>query len=190
MRDILLGSIGSAWITFALVWLIASLKSKSAVRVQSLGSRAVQSLLIVTGYFLLFSDKTAVGFLGYRVVPPSLEWACTGAGLVLAGLLFAVWARFFLGSNWSARVTVKQNHELVKSGPYSIVRHPIYLGLLLAMSGSALAFGEVHSFLALLSGFAGFKLKSVTEEKFMRGQFREAYAQYQREVKGLIPFVW
>ncbi len=146
------------------------------------------SLLLV--FFLLFSDETAVGFLAYRLLPSSLEWACIGAALVLAGLLFAVWARFFLGANWSSRVTVKQNHELVRSGPYRLVRHPIYSGFLFAILGTALAVGEVRSFLAIISAFIGFKLKSLTEEKFMTGQFGEAYAQYQREVKGLIPLIW
>ncbi len=190
MRHILIRSIDFAWITIGAVWLIASLQTKRAVLIQSMGSRAVQALLTVLAYFLLFSDETAIGLLGYRLLPPSLEWAWIGAGLVFAGLLFALWARFFLGANWSSRVTVKQNHELVRSGPYGLVRHPIYSGFLLAILGTALAFGEVRSFLAVVFAFAGFKLKSLTEEQFMLGQFGEAYAQYKRDVKSLIPLIW
>ena len=190
MRHILIRFIGFTWLAVLVVWVIAAFNTKSALRVQSLGSRAIQTLITVLAYFLLFSDETAVGFLAYRVLPPSIDWAWIGAALVLTGMLFTLWARFFLGANWSARVTVKQNHELIKSGPYRIVRHPIYAGLLLAMLGTALAFGEARCFVAVALAVIGWKLKSLTEEKFMLEQFGEAYTQYQREVKCLIPLIW
>jgi len=190
VRQTLIRLIDFAWLTFGVIWLIASFRTKSTAQVQSVGSRVVQSLLTVAAYFLLFSGAAPGGFLADRLLPASVEWALIGTALVLVGLLFALWARFFLGANWSARVTVKHDHELIQSGPYRLVRHPIYSGLLLAILGAALAFGEARCLLAVVLAFIGLKLKSLTEEKFMLGQFGESYAQYRREVKGLIPFIW
>jgi len=109
--------------------------------------------------------------------------------LVAAGLGFSVWARVHLGRNWSAEVVVKQDHALIRSGPYRHLRHPIYSGMLLAFLGMALAFGEWRGLLALALVFASFARKSRMEERFMRETFPE-YAEYQRETRALIPFVY
>ncbi len=116
---------------------------------------------------------------------------CPGAGLalVVAGIGFAIWARFYLGGNWSSTVTVKHDHTMVRSGPYGIVRHPIYTGLLLAILGTALSTGQVRGFLALVISFWGWKHKSLIEEGFMLEQFGKQYETYRREVKGLVPWI-
>jgi protein-S-isoprenylcysteine O-methyltransferase Ste14 len=94
-----------------------------------------------------------------------------------------------LGSNWSGTVTVKQNHELVQSGPYAIVRHPIYSGFLLGALGTALSVGEARGLIALALAFVGWVAKTRVEEQFMVEQFNGDYVRYRREVKRLIPFV-
>jgi protein-S-isoprenylcysteine O-methyltransferase Ste14 len=86
-------------------------------------------------------------------------------------------------------VTIKQNHQLIRQGPYAIVRHPIYSGFLLGMLGTALALGEWRGLAGLALAFIGWGTKSRMEENFMAGQFGSAYIEYQREVKALIPFV-
>jgi protein-S-isoprenylcysteine O-methyltransferase Ste14 len=98
--------------------------------------------------------------------------------------------RALLGSNWSATVTVKQHHELIRRGPYAIVRHPIYSGFLLGVLGTALALGEVRGLVALALAFAGWYLKARNEEQFLVEQFGDAYVGYRRNVKQLIPFVF
>ena len=118
-----------------------------------------------------------------NLVPPA------GVLLVAAGLGFSVWARIHLGRNWSAEVVVKQDHALIRSGPYRCVRHPIYSGMLLAFLGMALAFGEWRALLALALVFASLARKSRIEEGFMRETFPE-YTEYQRETRALIPFVY
>ena len=110
--------------------------------------------------------------------------------LVVAGALFALWARFYLGGNWSAGVTVKQNHELVCKGPYAVVRHPIYSGFLCSMLGTALYLGEMRGLAAVGFTLIGWKLKSIQEEAFMREQFGAQYDSYRAKVKGLIPLIW
>jgi protein-S-isoprenylcysteine O-methyltransferase Ste14 len=87
-------------------------------------------------------------------------------------------------------VTVKQDHELILRGPYTIVRHPIYSGLLLALTGTAIAVGEIRAFVGLGLAFIGFLLKSAGEEKFMREEFSAEYARYSQRVRRLIPFVF
>jgi protein-S-isoprenylcysteine O-methyltransferase Ste14 len=109
--------------------------------------------------------------------------------LTLAGLLVAVWARVHIGRNWSGTITVKEDHDLITSGPYSLVRHPIYTGLLLALSAFALARGEWRGVIAVALAFWAFWRKLRIEERWMREQFGVAYEEYSRRVSALIPFV-
>src|SRR5262249_13577852 len=137
-----------------------------------------------------FSSSTGVGILSARLFPEDSRLAWAGLGLTVAGCAFAVWARALLGSNWSATVTVKQDHQLIRRGPYTIVRHPIYSGFLLGVLGTALALGEVRGLVALAVAFAAWHIKARTEEQFLVEQFGDAYVGYRRDVKQLIPFVF
>jgi protein-S-isoprenylcysteine O-methyltransferase Ste14 len=112
-----------------------------------------------------------------------------GAIVTIGGMLFCAWARAILRTNWSARVTIKENHELVRRGPYQIVRHPIYTGFLIGLLGTAFVYGFTGCFVGVLViGFA-FWVKSQTEEQFMMQQFGEQYLQYRRQVRALIPYI-
>jgi protein-S-isoprenylcysteine O-methyltransferase Ste14 len=101
--------------------------------------------------------------------------------------LFAAWARVTLGRNWSATITVKQDHDLITSGPYRFVRHPIYTGLLLGLAGIAVARGEWRGVLGVVLAFGAFWRKLRIEERWMREQFGGAYDEYSRRVAALIP---
>jgi protein-S-isoprenylcysteine O-methyltransferase Ste14 len=103
---------------------------------------------------------------------------------------FAIWARFYLGRNWSGTVTVKQDHKLIRTGPYAVVRHPIYAGFGLAILGTAIAIGEVRGLAATVTALIGMALKSRLEEEFMTEQFGAEYVQYKKDVKAMIPFIW
>ena len=100
-----------------------------------------------------------------------------------------MWARVHLGRNWSGIVTVKEGHELITGGPYAIVRHPIYTGLLLAFIGSALARGEWRGVLAVAVVLAALWRKLGLEERWMREQFGSAYQAYSQRVAALVPFL-
>lgn len=189
MRHTIHWVIVSWWAAFAFVWLVASFGNKAAAQKQSAGSRALQLGLEIVAFVLLFDPDTAVGPLRWQFLSHSIAASGAGLALTVVGLGFAIWARFYLGSNWSAVVTVKQDHELVRSGPYAFVRHPIYTGICLAFLGTALYVGEVRALVGLVLSAMGYKLKSLTEEAMMEREFAE-YQQYKREVKALIPFLW
>jgi protein-S-isoprenylcysteine O-methyltransferase Ste14 len=103
-------------------------------------------------------------------------------------MLFSVWARVHLGGNWSGIVTIKHDHELIASGPYAIVRHPIYTGLLVAFIGSAMARGEWRGVLAVLIAWVALWRKLRLEERWMGERFGQQYEAYCRRVPALLPF--
>jgi protein-S-isoprenylcysteine O-methyltransferase Ste14 len=179
----------SVWIIVGLVWLAASASLKSVAREEPWGSRLFHILGITVAFFLLFDSHLPIPVLNRPFVPdtPAVWWI--GFALAVAGAAIAIWARLLLGANWSATVTVKQDHELMRTGPYAVVRHPIYSGFLLAMLGTAIAFGEVRGLFAFVIALIAWRAKSLIEERFMLDQFGEKYARYKREVKALIPFV-
>ena len=179
------------WVAFGILWLIAALTSKRSIRVQSSGSRLFQSCLLILGIMLMsnFRNWITNGWLTIRLMPVTLPVFAGGAALTLAGLLFCVWARVVLGTNWSGTVTIKENHELIVRGPYQIVRHPIYTGLLFALTGTAFLDGYVRSFVGVLVIGFSLWLKSQTEEQFMVQQFGGQYIDYRQHVRALIPFV-
>jgi protein-S-isoprenylcysteine O-methyltransferase Ste14 len=137
---------------------------------------------------ILVADRLPVAPLNERLFPwtPWVFWAAAAA--TAAGLLFTAWARVHLGRNWSATVTLKQQHELITTGPYAIVRHPIYTGLLAAFIGSAAALGEWRGLLAVVLALAAFWRKLQVEELWMTERFGEQYAAYAQRVPALVPF--
>jgi protein-S-isoprenylcysteine O-methyltransferase Ste14 len=112
-----------------------------------------------------------------------------GAVVCVFGLLVTMWSRRTLGGNWSSEVAFKQNHELVKTGPYRFARHPIYTGLLLMCLGTAVHAGNLHSWLGLPLLGAGFWIKLKQEEAIILQHFPGEYSAYQKQVKALVPFV-
>ena len=106
----------------------------------------------------------------------------------MVGLAFAVWARRHIGRNWGQPMTFKEGHELVKTGPYRFVRHPIYAGILFAMLASAL----VSPFFFIPFIFLAFYFvhSARTEQRIMLEHFSDQYRAYMKQTKVLIPFIW
>lgn len=127
--------------------------------------------------------------LSHRFIPYLDALAWFGVVLCVAGLVFCVWARFTLGRNWSGVVTFKAGHELITSGPYAFVRHPIYTGMLTMVVGTVIVQGHLAGIIAIPLIFVSFWIKLRYEEKIMSEKFPDDYAAYQRRVKRLIPFV-
>ncbi len=190
MHEILFRSTMGFWVGLGVFWLAGALTAKRAERTQSAVSRIVQSIPVIAAFFLLFSSVQWPHWLRLRFVPEgSLAAAWFGLALSATGIGFAIWARLWIGRNWSGLVTIKEQHELVQNGPYALVRHPIYSGLLLAILGTAIVLGELRALLALRLAALGWTLKLRMEESFMVQQFGNAYIEYKRRVKALIPFV-
>jgi protein-S-isoprenylcysteine O-methyltransferase Ste14 len=177
------------WLGWVLYWWVAARDVKSTVRRESLSSRLSHIVPLAIAVFLYSSQRVRIPLLAERFLPLTGWSFWIGAFLTAAGLLFTVWARLHLGRNWSGSVTIKREHELVTSGPYALVRHPIYTGLLVALLGSTLALGDWRAVLAfaLASGALWRKLR--VEEDWMRQQFGDAYQAYSQSVAALIPFV-
>jgi protein-S-isoprenylcysteine O-methyltransferase len=178
------------WLLLLAVWLVGAIGAKRIARRQSAGSRVVQMLLVVSAYFLLFDSDTAIGWLGWRFTKQSAGSVWTGVALTAAGVALAIWARAVLGGNWSATVTVKNDHELVQRGPYRLVRHPIYSGFSLAAVGTALAIGQLRGVVAVALMLVSWRLKWPIEERFMTEEFGDRYRQYRQRVSAIIPGIW
>lgn len=181
--------IGYLWAGLMVVWIAALFRTRRTVRRQSASSRLWQMGILALGGWLLWVRQTGFPWMDARAVPETASVALTGLALALAGVGFAIWARLVLGANWSGTVTLKQGHTLVRRGPYRIVRHPIYTGILIALAGTVLAQGWVHSFVALPICAFGLWLKSLTEEQFMVEQFGDEYLRYRQDVPALTPFI-
>lgn len=175
------------WTIFGAIWLIAWLKTKPTQQRAPIGSRLLYGVPVLAGSYLLVADNPVFGGAGGRILSRNPALDASAIILATAGIAFAIWARFYLGQNWSSAVSVKVGHELVRTGPYAWVRHPIYSGLLVALLGTALSRGKPVGFLALALFAIGFSIKSRMEEQFMRKTFGEEYLEYTRETGALIP---
>jgi protein-S-isoprenylcysteine O-methyltransferase Ste14 len=151
--------------------------------------RLMNTALLICAAALLCVPHMPVTGLTVHVLPGSewRIWAALGAALTLFGLLFTVWARIYLGRNWSGVAAIKADHELVVGGPYQWVRHPIYSGLALAFLGTAIAIGQWRGMLAVELALLAFGHRILVEERFMRQQFGAVYEAYAQRVRALVP---
>jgi protein-S-isoprenylcysteine O-methyltransferase Ste14 len=177
------------WIAFMLYWFIAAANVKATERIESVPSRIFRSLLFLAAILLLMLNHIRIPWL-YRHFLPVGYWTFYGGAVItMAGLLFAVWARVHIGANWSRSVTIKQDHELITSGPYRLVRHPIYTGILTGFLGTALAVTQYRGILAFVLVFLSLWYKLRLEEQWMRKQFGDTYADYSRRTAALVPSI-
>jgi protein-S-isoprenylcysteine O-methyltransferase Ste14 len=184
-----LNIISVCWTLFAVIWLLAAFATKQSVYRESTVQRLRYTIPILLGGFLLAKGHRLSDPLDYRVIPHVEASAWSGVVLCIAGLAFCIWARFTLGRNWSGVVTLKGGHELITSGPYALVRHPIYTGLLTMFVGTVIVLGHVAGIIAMPFVFGSLWIKLRYEEKLMLKQFPNEYAAYQQRVKRLIPFI-
>ncbi len=181
----------SLWGLFFAYWFISSLFNRSsAARKEPLLSRILYLALLGLAIALIAFDPLILGPLLGRLYPEGIAVGLVGLVITLAGLGFAIWARIHLGRYWSARVALSPDHQLIQTGPYHIVRNPIYSGGLLAIIGTAIVIGEVKAFLAIALALIAFLRKIWVEEKWLRERFGQQYVDYQKKVKGLIPYIW
>jgi protein-S-isoprenylcysteine O-methyltransferase Ste14 len=177
------------WIVFGVFWLVTALRTKRTVERQNMESRLVHSIPIIAGAWLLLKGDSDPGALGDQVIPHSVPFLLLGLALTVAGLGLALWARVTLGRNWSGVVTFKEDHELIRHGPYGHVRHPIYSAILLMVMGSVLAIGTLGAIVGLPLIGLGVWLKLRQEEALMTEHFPTEYSSYRSQVSALIPRV-
>jgi len=186
----------ASWAVFLLVWLGLSFFVKRDVR----GGRTARAyhvrelVLMAIIVVLIWSyrrHRSGPHLVSNRLAlfVPSLRALWIGAALTAIGIAVAIWARLYIGRNWSPRPAKKEAHELVTGGPYAVVRHPIYTGIILAALGTALT-GTIFGVIVLALAAALFLSRVRTEERIMLELFPDAYPPYQSRTKRLIPFIW
>jgi protein-S-isoprenylcysteine O-methyltransferase Ste14 len=172
------------WVAWFIYWRVSARNTKPDQRIESRASRLSYSVPLITGVVML---NRPLGPSTLYVLPTGLGPYFLGLLLCALGLGFTVWARVHLGTNWSDAVSHKQGHELVSSGPYARVRHPIYTGLLLAFFSVVIARGDLISVLGGTIMTLAVLHKLRIEERFMAETFGDAYAEYRARVPALIP---
>ncbi len=177
------------WILFLLYWQIKAANTKTTQRLEPAASRILRVLIFMIAIVILSTTHIPLPWLYRQLWPAGLWPFWLGAAITIAGLLFAVWARVHLGRNWSRSVTIKQGHELINTGPYAVVRHPIYTGILTGFLGMAIAVSQVRGFIAFALIFLALWIKLSIEEQWMRSQFGEAYGAYARQTAALVPYL-
>jgi protein-S-isoprenylcysteine O-methyltransferase Ste14 len=182
MPELLLAlALWGAWLAY---WILSPRGHKPHVRRESALSRALQTSPITLGGLLVL-----VPDLGWRpfddhVATPA---PAAGLGLLVAGLLFTIWARRCLGDNWSADVAIRERQELVRSGPYRLVRHPIYTGGLIAVAGCVVMGAQWRGLVGFVLVLSTLAWKLRLEERWLSELFGDSYAAYQSEVPALVP---
>jgi protein-S-isoprenylcysteine O-methyltransferase Ste14 len=175
------------WLVFILYWLVAARRTASTRVREGVASSLVSNAALVLGALLLLGSAFPLGPLDARWVPAHWWVLVTGAALTAAGLGLAVWARRHLGRNWSAHPSLKLDHQLIRAGPYAVIRHPIYSGILLALLGTALYLGQYRALLGLVLFVAGLWWKARREEALLVTEFGDDYHRHRRRTGMFLP---
>ena len=181
--------INICWSVFIAVWLLAAIFTKRTVYRQRGAQRFAYLLPVVIGSWLLCRRSRRADPFNVPIIPHTDALLVATAILCIGGLAFCFWARAVLGRNWSGTVTLKENHELIVRGPYRLVRHPIYTGLLAMALATAIQRGDIGGILGFLLIAVSFWIKSTHEEAVMLKQFPDQYPAYRERVKRIIPFI-
>jgi protein-S-isoprenylcysteine O-methyltransferase len=178
------------WVIYALWLILVIFLIVTAVGVKRDTERHLgQSFGLMFAVIAAFLLPRVPIFSFVNVAPVNVSVSIIGIILCASGMAFLIWARIVLGRNWSQTVSVKEGHELVTSGPYRYVRHPMYTGGLVACVGSAIVCGGAWIFMLVILS-ALFLWRVGAEDKLMARQFPNEYPDYKRRTKALIPFVW
>jgi preprotein translocase subunit SecA len=176
------------WIAFTFYWSRASIGDSTIARSESRGSRFIHEVLVNTAFLLLFLQLFPhIPGLAYRFLPESAILTTTGLVLQTTMFSFAIWARFHLGRHWRGVIAILGNHQLIRSGPYRLVRHPIYTAMLGMFVGTAMVIGGSYALLGVVLAAIAYWRKVRIEEHYLRQAFGEEYAEYSRMTPALIP---
>ncbi|HXW55651.1 MAG TPA: isoprenylcysteine carboxylmethyltransferase family protein [Candidatus Cybelea sp.] len=176
-----------AWIVFAVYWLVAALRRNPAKKREPAGEWLLRFAVMASAFILLYKADPRWGMLNDRFIP-SVPWVRPlGAALAWIGIALAIWARHHIGRYWSGSVSLRTDHQLIRTGPYSRIRHPIYTGILMALAGTVLVIGRYRGLLAFALILAGFIWKSKREEKLLASEFGPAFEEHKRLTGFFLP---
>ena len=179
------------WCTWLVSWTVARFWSNRSEKRGGIGAELFFRVLLYAGAILLFAFPPSLHYYAQTQLWRSgdaLNWIL--AALTAAGLLFTWWARIHLGRLWSDLVVKKAGHRVVDTGPYRLVRHPIYLGLIVAAFATAIEKGTSFGLLGAAIITVAFCTKALREERFLRAELgKDMYDAYARKTAMLVPFV-
>jgi protein-S-isoprenylcysteine O-methyltransferase Ste14 len=181
------GIVGDLWMLFCLYWLVSALNRKKTKRRESVGQRMRYVLPLLVAFYLLYQPQFVNGWLGTRIVPDAPWVAWLGVAIMASGLAVTCWARMHLGANWSGVVTLKEGHELIRTGPYRNIRHPIYTGILVAFFGNVVVIGQVRGLVGLLVIWLSFYVKARREESFLSEEFGPTFKEHTQHTGMFLP---
>ena len=182
--------ISRLWMLIFLLWFITAVTSKQTIQSRERGASRFALWIVWLAWLILFGHGFQNELLARRFAPMTDTAAYAGLAITVAGPGLSVWARFHIGRNWSRLIELKEDHQLIRTGPYAIVRHPIYSGFMLATLGTAIAYGEVSGLVAFILILAAWGYKARLEENVLIQHFGQDYENYRHKVKALIPFIW
>jgi protein-S-isoprenylcysteine O-methyltransferase Ste14 len=182
--------VGCFWIVLAVYWAVSALSQKSTKKEEHFIERLRHVVPMMVAVLLLSQSDASYGWLGLPFVAESGTLNLLGLVLAGAGAALAIWARWHLGRNWSAVVSIREQHDLIRSGPYRAVRHPIYTGLLLAILGTVLIIGEFRALVALAIVLASFYLKARKEDVWLAREFGETFEGHAKHTGMFLPRFW
>lgn len=177
------------WVLWVVSWLVAAIWSDPATKRPAFQAEWLYRILTLAGGFLLFAHFGQFDAGRFRLwdVSPSIGWVLVAVAVL--GFAFTWWARLYLGRLWSSSITKKADHYVVDTGPYAIVRHPIYTGIIAAVVATAVLKGAPTGIVGAILMTFGFWIKAKLEEQFLREQLGpDAYDSYRRRTPMLIPF--
>ena len=178
------------WVVFWIYWSFGAPRRRPSKRKVTRSFTVLNTGLLYLGFFLVWLGRSVPGSLGLLFVPQAIPIDVMGTVFAIIGVAFAIWSRQSLRNNWSGEVAITEGQQFMRSGPYAIVRHPIYAGMLLALLGTTLVSSTVGSLLGFVLAIISLWQKASMEEQFLIVEFGEQYANYRREVKFLIPFLY
>jgi protein-S-isoprenylcysteine O-methyltransferase Ste14 len=175
------------WIGWIVSWMAAAFWSNRTEKLALTWDTLLYRVCIVAG-FILMTPWTSRRLLAPRLWHVGYAGAYALAAVTLAGILFTWWARIHIGRLWSGSITRKEDHHVVDTGPYALVRHPIYTGLILALLATAAAQATANAVAGAVLISVGFWLKARAEERFLTAELgADAYGAYRRRVPMLVP---
>jgi protein-S-isoprenylcysteine O-methyltransferase Ste14 len=175
------------WMLLAIVWLVSRIGIKRAKQRETFSEFVLHAIPVLLGFWLLFPRSHNWGWLDDRLLPAVPAVGIAGLALTALGIGIGIWARLTLGRNWSGAVTLKHDHELIRTGLYRWIRHPIYTGILLGMVGTAMIQGHLRGWLGVSIVAATFYFKARREEKFLRLEFGAGFEEHARRTGMFLP---
>jgi protein-S-isoprenylcysteine O-methyltransferase Ste14 len=176
------------WAAFGIYWwVVAGFRSRPEHTAEPSSRRVLRLFILLVTFTLLFARWTAVGPLGWRMFGQTAGTRYLGCGLAMTGIAVALWARIHLGQFWSDKVVLKVDHQLIRTGPYAHLRHPIYSGVLLGVAGTAIVLDEFRGGLAFVILLVNYWIKAKGEDRILALAFAGQFAEHKSHAGFLLP---